>query len=256
MAVACWSALPVLAAAPTVDQAALDKAFETLKSYDWGQDRKALEPIESAILATHGKPAERKALEERLAAMLKPDAPRAANDHICRKLSLIGTATSVPALAALLTDKDNSHMARYALERMPCPEAVKAMRDALAKTSGVTKVGIINSLGMRADGESTAALVGLLADADKEIVSAAVAALAKICTPEAVKAIQEFQKNAPPELSLAAADACLVCAEKLLAAGKKMEALALYKRLTGEEQPKHIRVAATRGILAVTGKKD
>ncbi len=34
---------------------------------------------------------------------------------------VIGTAESVPALAALLPDKDLSHMARYALERIPAP---------------------------------------------------------------------------------------------------------------------------------------
>ena len=50
-------------------------------------------------------------------------------------------------------------------------------------------------------------------------------------------------------------DACLVCAERLLADGKNSEALAVYKLLSGEDQPKHIRLAATNGMLAALGKK-
>jgi hypothetical protein len=54
----------------------------------------------------------------------------------------------------------------------------------------------------------------------------------------------------------AVADACLACAEHLLADGKKAEAIGLYKSLAGEDQPKHVRLAATRGLLAAAGKKD
>ena len=71
--------------------------------------------------------------------MLPTGHSRAAKDFVCRKLAIIGTAESVPALAALLPDKDLSHMARYALERIPAPEAAKALREALAKTSGARR---------------------------------------------------------------------------------------------------------------------
>ena len=54
----------------------------------------------------------------------------------------------------------------------------------------------------------------------------------------------------------AIADACLTCAERLLADGKKPEAVRLYKSLNSEDQPKHVRLAATRGVLAAAGKKD
>jgi hypothetical protein len=67
--------------------------------------------------------------------------------------------------------------------------------------------------------------------------------------------LEGFRGKAPEALRLAAADACLTCAERLLADGKKLEALAIYKALVGSDQPKHVRVAATRGLLAATGKK-
>jgi len=231
-----------------------DKAFEALKTYDWGTDRNVLKPIDDAVVASHKDAAARKDLETRLAGVLGTDASRAAKDFVCRQLSLIGTAPSVPALAGLLADEKLSHMARYALERMPCPEAVAAMRDALPKVKGRVKVGVINSLGVRRDAESLAAMVALLGDSDEETVAAAVAAVGAIGNAEAAKALEAFQAKAPKSLRLAAADAYLACAERLLADGKKAEAMAIYKALAKADQPKHVRVAATRGLLAVAGK--
>ena len=61
----CWWCL----AASTADagrqargtmQAAVDKAFEALKTYDWGQDHDVLKPIDDAVVATHGNAAARR----------------------------------------------------------------------------------------------------------------------------------------------------------------------------------------------------
>src|SRR5439155_1170293 len=101
----------------------LDKALEALKTYDWGQDPKVLSPIDDAIVATHGDAARRKDLEEKLTEALKAEGTRDGKQAICRYLMAVGSAACVPALAALLSDKDLSHMARFALERMPAPEA-------------------------------------------------------------------------------------------------------------------------------------
>jgi len=234
---------------------AVDKAFEALKTFDWGQDRSVLKPIDDAVVASHDDAQARKELETRLAAVLKTDVPLAAKDFVCRKLSLVGSAECVPAAAELLTDEKLSHMARYALERIPGPEAVKAMRDCLPKVSGRAKVGVINSLGVRRDAESTGALVALLADSDQEVAAAAAAALGAIGTSETAKALVAFQAKAPEALRLAAADALLTCAEQLLAAEKNDEAKAIYMGLAKPDQPKHVRVAATRGLLAAAGKK-
>ena len=225
---------------------ALDKAFEALKTFEWGQDRNLVKPIDDAVVASHGDAGARKDLETRLAAVLAGDAPQAAKDFACRKLSLIGTAASVPALAELLGDEKLSHMGRYALERMPCDEAVAAMRGALSKVSGKLKVGVINSLGVRRDAASTGALVGLLKDGDKEVAAAAAAALGAIGSPEAAKALLPVHQAAP--------DACLVCAEQLLADGKKDAAKAIYTALAKADVPKHVRLAAMRGLVAVAGK--
>ena len=158
----------------------LDQAFEALKTYDWGTDPKVLSPIDEAMVATRGDAAARKELEARLVAVLKTDVSRDAKDFVCRKLTVIGTAASVPALAELLAVKDLSHMARYALERIPAPEAAQAMRDALPKIDNALKVGVMGSLGVRQDVASVPALVALLGDADATVARSAALALGAI----------------------------------------------------------------------------
>ncbi len=231
---------------------AVDKAFEALATYKWGNDRGVLQPIDDAVAASHGDQDARKALETRLTGVLKTDAPQAANDFVCRKLSLVGSEECVPTVAALLTDEKLSHMGRYVLERIPCDSALAAMRDALDKVDGKLKIGVINSLGVRRDAEASGALVALLDDSDAGIAQAAAAALGKIGSPEAAKALQALYAKDPQ--SLAAADALLACAERLLADGKKLDALMIYKTLV-KSDIKHVKLAATRGMLAAAGKK-
>ena len=239
-----------------LDKSAVDKSFEALKTFDWGTNYDEILAIEDAVIATHGNAADRKDLGTRLTAVLLTDAARPAKDFTCRMLSEIGSADCVPALAGLLTDQDLSHMARYALERIGGPESVKAMRDALPKVSGALKAGMIESLGARRDGASVEVLTILAGGPDKTLAFAAINALGKIGTPEAAKSLADIVKKAPDDLKPIAADACLACAERLSAEGKKAQAILLYKGLSGEDQPKYIRLAATRGLLAAAAKKD
>jgi HEAT repeat protein len=232
----------------------LDQAFDALNDYDWGTDRKLLNPIDEAVVATHGDAAARENLESRLAVLLKTDLSRDAKDFLCRKLMVIGTAVSVPALAELLPQEENSHMARYALERIPAPEAARALRAALPELSGTLKIGVIGSLGVRRDRASVPALAELLGDGDEAIVRAAALALGDIGNRKAARALVSA-KPSGVEAQRAAIDASLLCAETLLAKGKKAVALTVYKRLAGPDQPKHVRLAATRGMLACAGKE-
>ncbi|MFC1793761.1 HEAT repeat domain-containing protein, partial [Planctomycetota bacterium] len=88
------------------------------------------------------------------------------------------------------------HIARYALESMRYPEADKSLRDALGKTGGGVKVGIINSLAMRADKINVDSLAPLLKDADAEVACAAAWALGRIASPQAVSALSKCYSNA------------------------------------------------------------
>lgn len=148
---------------------ALDAAFESLKVYNWGMDTKVLHPIEDAAVSVLGDPAARKALEARLVAALEADVSRDAKDVVCRMLRKMGSADSVPALARLLPDKDLSHMARYALERIQDAAAGDALRDALPRVAGQLKAGVAGSLGARRDAAAVPSLIDLLGDEDAGI---------------------------------------------------------------------------------------
>lgn len=167
----------------------------------------------------------------------------------CQQLRLRGTAQAVPALAPLLVQEATSHAARHALEGMPCPEAGLALREALPKTTGLVKVGIINSLGCRAESESVPLLTPLLADADPAVAAAAAAALGQIGGRAALAALQANLPNAPATVAAAVQEALLRCAERLLAQGDQVSAAAVYRSLSGSNYPPAIQVAAWRGLM-------
>ena len=243
------------AAVAQTDSAAVDKALEMLKTYDWGADREALKPIDQAIVAAQGDAAANKALEKNLVNALAGGISRSAQDYVCRKLRVVGTAQSVEALAALLAAEKTSHIARYALERIPDEKAAKAMRDALPKVSSKLKPGIIGSLGVRRDKKSIPVISKFLGYSDIQVAKAAAQSLGLIGTSAAAKKLSRFAKKASGNMKMPVADACLVCAEQLLADGKKSEAVALYNELKGDDQPTHVKAAAMKGILTVATKK-
>ncbi|MHC4741528.1 MAG: HEAT repeat domain-containing protein [Planctomycetota bacterium] len=242
------------AAAATVaqaDSAAIDNAFKILKTYDWGSDRNALKPIDRAITAAQGNAAALKPLEKGLVDALTSGISRSAQDYVCRKLRLIGTENCVVALTKLLLGKETSHIARYALERIPDERSAVALRKALPNVPDKLKVGIISSLGTRRDEKSIATFARLLGDSDIQIAKTAAQSLGIIGTPAAAKELSKFAKKSPENMKMAVGDACLACAERLVADGKRRDAMALYQMLRGKDQPKRIQAAATKGMLSL-----
>jgi len=235
------------------DAAKLDAACEAFKTYNWGTDKNALQPIDEAIVSTYGDATARSALEARLIAVLESDVSRDAKDYVCRALAVIGSIASVPSLSALLTKEEFSHMARFALERIPAGQAADALRTALATVSGDLKVGVLSSLGNRGDAASVTQITAALGDADPKVAAAAAAALGSIHTPEAAKALATAKPVAAAMPVVI--DSRLACAEAFLAQGKMEDARAIYMLLAGESNPKLIRLAATRGIQTCLEQK-
>jgi hypothetical protein len=234
---------------PQAPALTLDESFERLKTYKPADDPAVLVPIDDAVQKVHGNAAARAALEQRLAAYLAPSYPSVTRAFACRELAIIGSAASVPAVAPLLLDDELSVFARNVLERIPGAEADKALRDALAKAKGRTKVGIINSVGVRRDARSAPLLAKILID-EPESSAAAAKALGEIATPEAAKALESYRGKGTPVVRLAVADGLLICAERFIAAGERAQAVKLLEPLTNTSQPPHVRLAATRAISA------
>ena len=226
----------------------LDQALESLKTYEWGVEPKAVQSIQDAVVASHGDDAVRKKLESTLAEVLGTDLPRAAKDTVCRALKTIGTAHSVPALAKLLHDEELSHMARHALEANDSPEAVKALVGAIDKAPKKIKIGIISSLGARGVGVPVAPLAKALSDKDADISTAGALALGAIGSADAVKALGSAKVTDTNKIAVC--DAMLQCAENMLAHGKKSGAKAIYGTVLKIGPTEAAKIAADLGIKA------
>ncbi|HPO13312.1 MAG TPA: HEAT repeat domain-containing protein [Candidatus Hydrogenedentes bacterium] len=187
--------------------------------------------------------------------ILQSDAPVQAKGEACRTLSIHPDIAALPALAALLTDETLSHMARYALEPMPYPEVNPLLREALGKTSGRVKGGIISSLGFRKDTEAVPLLIPLLTDADLQVAQIAAGALGDIGVPEIVVPLEAVigQADAPAGNRQACSDALMTYAEKLSAQEGpevRRQAYDMYAFLFGHEDlSKTIHAAAMRGMI-------
>ena len=193
--------------------------------------------------------------EQHLIAVLQSHASPREKDAACARLKHIGTDRSVPALAALLTDEDLSHSARYALESMRSAKAGWALTDALSRTTGLTKVGLINSLGMRGDKRAVPELTKLLKDPDMHVAAAAATALGQISGPKALKALQAAAADSSGAVHDAVVDACLRCGRHLLADGSQSKALTVFERVYQTEKKDGFRTAAYRGMILASGKK-
>ena len=237
-----------------VDANAFSQLLGKIKTYDFGQSRADLTAISDMIRQASTTP-EIKGIEKQLDDFLKSDATFAARQFVCRELSIIGTEASVPALASMLTDEKNADSARYALERIPGEAVDKALREALPKTEGNAKIGIINTLGVRGDKKAVGLLTGLVADPNQTFAVAAVAALGRIDDAGATEALAKAKDKTMGALRASVLDAYLRCADRLAAKGQKNAALPIYKQLYATTEPMPIRVTAVRGMIMTSGDK-
>jgi HEAT repeat protein len=232
----------------------LDELLADIAKYEQGQSRRPLTELTDLMSSASYSPGTLKRIEKSFNKFLRSDATPAGKQFICRKLSVIGTKDSVPALAAMLTEKASSpiepaDMARYALERIPGPEASGALRDALPKTAGSIKVGIINSLGARGDRKAVKQLSKLISDSDKQVAEAALSALGKIGGRQAAKGLKAGESKIDAGLRPVWAAAYLMCADKFLVSNKTKPALAIYRQLYVPQEAAPVRIGALRGLV-------
>lgn len=240
-----------LAAAPTVapEQPDVDAAFAQLRHYEWGHTNPA-PAILNELTGRAGSDARLRAdLEQRLIAMLGSDAPFAARQFACKKLALIGSAQAVPALAQLLPDREMSHVARAALERIGGAPAREALLKALPQAQGTLKAGIIASLGTLHVAECRDDLVVLVKDKDLHVARAAVVSLGQIGDANTIEALRALRLEANPALRIDIANAVLQIGFRLLDEGRRTGAAAAFAGLYTGNEPVSVQVAAFNGLL-------
>jgi HEAT repeat protein len=228
--------------------------WQLLPKYQFSQSREPLAAIQEQM--RKASPAECKAMEDRLLAILKSsDATKDSRRFICQWLGVVGTEKSVAPLAALLSDPELAHPARIGLERLPYPSAGKALTDALSSLKGDLLVGAVSSIGVKRVTAAVPALSTLLKSGEDSVVQAALFALGEIGDDSASKALASAAVSVGMARDLARAR--VSAAARLAQTGKRSEAAAVYRGLMSEAgQSTAIRVASFLGLVGTLPTKE
>lgn len=223
---------------------AQEDPYRALRTYDF-QNRVAVDAVQRQIQQAGKDPAKLAAIELKLIEVLRdPSATFAARQEVCKFLSFMGSARSVPVLAALLQrDAREAEAARYALEGIPGPEASTALRRALQSSRGNVRVGIISSLGVKKDPLAVPLLARLTGEGDPVTRTAAVQALGHIGTPQALNVLAGVRPR-----DLAVSQALLRAATAVVRSGNRGAGLPVITSLTKVGTPAPVRVAALRAL--------
>jgi HEAT repeat protein len=242
-----------MAGATALTYDSLEAILRDLASYTFDQGVGAPMRLRAYIFAHKDNPADRKECEEALLAFLRTRPAPGGAMAVCRSLSLIGSAASLPVLGAMLLKPEMTDPARYALERIPGEEVDRALLLALDKARGDVRRGIVSSLGYRATAAAVPALEKLAGGNERIIALDAVKALGKIGTADAARVLTAYLGRAKGADKGEAASALLYCAAAWRRAGKTSEAAAVYDRLLAAGLPDVDRQAAFRMKLSLAG---
>ena len=187
--------------------------------------------------------------ERELIGVLRSDAPAAEKALVCKQLSVFGTEAAVPELARLLADEQLSSWARIALEVIPGTVTDEALRAASESLSGKLLVGTINSIGVRRDTLAVELLNVRLKDADADVAAAAAVALGRIGNSAATQSLRGALADERAPVRSAVAEGCVLCAERLMSAGRSTEAAAIYDEVRTADVTRQRVLEATRGAI-------
>jgi len=254
------AAVALASCALAADTATLEKFDEALKAvtaFEQGDgNRGALMEIERIVFRLPAGDPSRGAIEQKLVDILASTTTADGKRFLCTQLRVIGTARCVPALEKLLTDREVSHAAVYALGRMDAAEATRALVRALGKTSGDLQAGIINALADRGACQGID-YFEFLESADPTVAKAAARALGRVvpgCLSK-TKPLIEARAKASGPLALEIDNALLQSAEQLAAVGSKDQAAAIYQTFYKSDRPIQLRAAGLRGLILTQGEK-
>jgi len=233
----------------------VESILARLATYSYGGNSAAAGDLDIRIAAAAGNPPELRRIEKSLLDFLASSASTAGRDFACRRLSVIGTEASVPVLAKFLDHPDLAGIALYALQRIPGAAADKSLRDAMAAASGKMKIGLINSIGARADRLAVPVLRPLINSPDPQIGAAAAAALGSIADAPAAAALAAARKKPASAILSQILESSLACAARLAEQGDHKIAESIYRELSGANQPELIRIGALEGMMRLGGKE-
>lgn len=229
--------------------ARLREALKPVATFDYTQNGRIIDELDGMVVEAAKEPGTRAVAEQQLLEALAQAKTPSAKALLCRQLRTAGSEKSVPALAALLTDAELAHMARYTLSRMRYDSASTALHDALNRTSGKVQAGIAGDLGERRYHKALPDLARLLAGRDTVVAGAAALSLGQLGGSDTSAALLAARGKCADSVRPRIDDALMACAEQYVADGRAEEAVRLYERFYSPDFPKHIRVGALRGLV-------
>jgi len=229
----------------------LDLILRDLQSFDF-KDVGPLMRLRASVFARKDDPQARTEMEAALLRFVQGSPAPGGLMAACRALRLIGGPDAVPVLAALTLKPETTAPARYALERIPGPEADAALLAALDKAQGDVRRGVVSSLGERRSAAAVPALARLAGGPDAVLAADAVKALGKTGGPEAIRSLSALLGKAGRSLRSETASALLLAAERALASGDKASAASAYDQVFAAAPTPVLRQAAFKGRLAAS----
>jgi len=234
----------------------LESSIEKLQAYEYDKTNGVdLRWVESQIALASADNSVRGKVETKLIDSLAKAKTNDAKQFLCRQLRTIGTSQCVPQLASMLTDKDISHMARYALGRIETPEAGNALYKALGQTSGKIKAGIINTLVQMEYAAAAYDITKLVNDCDKDVAIAAIRGTGRLGDRRTVVMLQRMRASAAKDMQVEIDSAILNCARRLVEKGDGRSAVEIYREYYNGKYPEHLRTAGLRGLVEASGPK-
>lgn len=200
--------------------------------------------------------------ETALISILQSNADPVEKADAAAQLRVVGTAKSVPALAALLGESTTGHAARHALEGIPAPEAgaalLKALEESLIPTNAILaqwqsrysphQNGLIDSLGWRSESSAVPLLTRILSE-HPTLADPAVNALGRIAGTEALATLESVRDTLPIDAKESLFEALLRCAEHELRQNHHARAFAVYHSLFDSSAREGVRIAAYIGLI-------
>ena len=189
----------------------LSAADSALPALGFSGSQAALETLDGDLKAAGTDPAKLAAIEARLLAVLRnKDATYAARQAAAQRLGLVlafspvkPTAATLRPLGTMLVDERDSDLARSALEPVASDVADPLLVTALGKTSGRTRLGLIDTVARRGSAAAVPVLAKLLASSDAPTAAAAAEALGAIGGSEALAVLQATPEPAPRAVTAA-----------------------------------------------------
>ncbi len=199
------------------DQERFDEILRHVATYRQGESREALAELDAYVRSVDDTPEPRASIERRFDDFLKGEATPAGKQFICMKLGQMGGNASVPLLSGMLADTTMAEYALLALGAIPGTAADSALLQALPRTKGQRKIGIISVLGDRRVEAGVHDLEMLAADPDGLVSAAAVSSLGRIGTVASLESLERLSMSMKGRADVL--DATLMAADRLRLSG-------------------------------------